>query len=111
MSAAFDLMATVTASTKRPPAVSSGLRGAAVENLSTLACTPLDPVDAEVRQREELASFVELRQTHCRAGLDIERGDILVVSSSEYAIRAVEEWNWRMEGADTLRLIVEEIKN
>jgi hypothetical protein len=44
----FRRMATVTASTKRNPALVSGKRGAPVANLTGVKCTPLDPVDPEL---------------------------------------------------------------
>jgi hypothetical protein len=46
---------TVTASTKRNPAVSGGKIGTAVTQVASLKCTPLDPVDAEARARCDYA--------------------------------------------------------
>lgn len=103
-------MATVTASTKRPPAISSGIRGAATTNLSSLSCLPLDPVDAELRARVAIDTPHELLQTFVQDGLDIAEGDILVVDSTEYPIRAVEDWYWGPDEENYLRLIVEELK-
>lgn len=110
MTDAFDLMATVTASTKRNPASVSGVRGAPATNISSLSCLPLDPVDAEIRGRVELSTPAELLQTVARDGLDIKEGDRLVVSGTEYAIRAVEDWYWGPEDADFLLLVLEELK-
>ena len=110
VSLGFTRFATVTASTKRPPAISSGKRGAAVQNLASLSCLPLDPVDPELQQRLGIDTPHEVLQTFTQNGLDIEEGDILVVSSVEYPIRAVEEWYWGPDSADTLRLIVEDLK-
>jgi hypothetical protein len=54
-SLAFQRLARVTASTKRPPALSAtGTRGAPVVHLVGIRITPLDPVDAELRAREKL---------------------------------------------------------
>ena len=106
----FARMATVTASTKRPPAMVSGIRGAAETNLSSLACLPLDPVDAELRGRMAIETPHEVLQTFVQGGLDIVEGDVLVVGSREYPIRAVEEWTWPPDSADYLRLVVEELK-
>ena len=104
-------MATVTASTKRRPSASSGLIGAAATNLSSLSCTPLDPVDAELRQRiPRLAGKEELLETFCEGGLDIVEGDTLVVSSTDYPIRAVEDWYWPGDQENYLRLVVEQPK-
>lgn len=103
-------MATVAASTKRPPAKSSGKRGDPPTNLSALSCTPLDPVDAELRARIGLRGAMELLQTFVEGGLDIQEGDILVVGSTEYPIRSVGEWNWPADGTDYLHLVVEDLK-
>lgn len=108
---AFALFATVTASTKRRPDAASGLIGAAAEKIASLKCLPLDPVDAELRQRiPRLAGKEELLETFVQAGLDIIEGDILVVSSTEYPIRAVEDWYWPGDKLDYLRLVVEQTK-
>ena len=109
-SLSFKLMATVTASTTRAPSISGGKRGVAVENLSTLKCTPLDPVDADIREQFATATPMELRQTFCQGGLDIIEGDVLVVSSASYRIRAAGEWKWEFDSTDYLHLILEEIK-
>lgn len=61
---AFQRMASVTASTKRPPALSNGLRsGTAVTNLASIKITPLDPITAEVAQRLALESPVRMLET------------------------------------------------
>jgi hypothetical protein len=103
-------MATVTASTKRPPPLSGGVRGAPTTSISSLRCLPLDPIDAELRQRLGIDTPHELRQTCVQGGLDILEGDVLVVGSAQYPIRAVEQWWWPWDGEDTLRLVVEELK-
>ena len=59
----FAHMATVTASTKRNPAISGGKRGAATENLTGLSITPLDPVTQDVIERLALESPVRLLET------------------------------------------------
>jgi len=106
----FSRLATVTASTKRAPALASGKRGSPTTYLSSLACLPLDPVDAEVRQRLALNSPHELVQTFVQGGLDIAEGDLLVVGGAEWPIRAVEDWVWPGEGLAYQRLILEELK-
>jgi hypothetical protein len=100
----------VTASTKRPPVISSGKRGAAATNISSLRCTPLDPVDPEIRQRLILNTPNELLQTYTEGGLDIVEGDILTVSSVDYPIRAVGEWYWPVDGTNTCYLVLEDLK-
>lgn len=59
----FSHMASVTASTKRNPAVASGKRGSAAENLTGLSITPLDPVTQDVVERLALESPVRLLET------------------------------------------------
>lgn len=54
---------TVTASTKRAPALVDGKRGAPATNLTGIKCMPLDPADAEVVQRLGLETPHELLQT------------------------------------------------
>lgn len=61
-------LTSVTASTKRAPAISSGKRGTPAVNLTGLACTPLDPVDAEIRQRLGTDTPHELLQTFVDGG-------------------------------------------
>ena len=106
----FALQTTVTASTKRPPAKSGGKRGAPAENVASLSCTPLDPVDSELRARLGLQASMELLQTFVQSGVDIVEGDLLVVGSTEYPVRAVGEWTWPLDSADTLHIIIEDLK-
>lgn len=106
----FDRMATVTASTKRVGAIVNGLTPAAVENIASLKCTPLDPVDPNVSQGVEGLSFREILQTFVQGGLDIKEGDLLVVGSTEYPIRAVGDWYWGPTNADYVRLLLEDQK-
>lgn len=108
MMTSFSKLATVTASTKRLPAISGGKRGAAVTNLTGLACTPLDPVDPELRQRLGLESPVSLLQTFVHGTNDIVEGDILVVSSVDYPIRSVADWTW--QGSRFQHLVVEDVR-
>lgn len=92
---AFSRMATVSCSTKRPPALSGGKRGVPAENLTGLTCTPLDPVDPETAYRLEIETPHTLLQTFIQGDPDIKRGDVLVVSSTDYPIRAVSDWTWK----------------
>jgi hypothetical protein len=103
-------MATVTASTKRVGAIVGGLEPAPTENIASLKCLPLDPVDPEVGQGVEGLSFREILQTFAEKGLDIIEGDLLVVGSTEYPIRAVADWFWGPDTADYIRLLLEDIK-
>ena len=106
----FGLLASVTASTKRAPTISGGKRGAAATNLASLSCTPLDPIDPEIRQTLVLKTPNELLQCFVEGGLDIKEGDILVVGSTEYPIRAVGDWTWPMDATATRYLVLEDLK-
>lgn len=101
-------LASVTASTKRSPAMVGGKRGDPVVKIASLRCTPLDPVSAELSLRPGTNAPVEVLQTYVHGDLDIREGDILVVDEREYQIRACEEWQWRRSAFR--RLIVEEVK-
>lgn len=99
---------TVTASTKRAPAVTSGKRGEPVTHLATLRCTPLDPLDPETAQRLGLQTPHTLRQTFTDGSSDIMAGDVLVVSARDYPIRSVAAWDWR--GVTYSHLVVEDLR-
>jgi len=66
--ATFPILATVTASTKRPPAMSGLPRGAPVTQIASLKCTPLDTVSADVAMRAGLDTPMNLLQTFCDGG-------------------------------------------
>lgn len=67
-SVAFRRMARVTATTKRSPTLSgTGTRGAMTTLLTGLHCTPLDPVDPELRSRLKLNTPHELLETYLDA--------------------------------------------
>lgn len=104
----FEHFLTITASTKRSPAISGGKRGAAVTQLASLTTTPLWPVDPEVRQRLALNSPHEVLETYTLA-TDVREGDILVVGASEYPIRACAEWPG-LTSMTFQHLIVEDLK-
>lgn len=110
-SRSFARMATVTASTKRSPIISGGKRGAPATQEASFACTPLDPIDSEVRQRLMLDTpnvILETFVENADGSLDILVGDILVVGSVEYPIKACEDWYWR--GTTYRHLFVEKLK-
>lgn len=106
--AGFLRAATITASTKRAPATSSGKRSAPVTHLTDIRVTPLDPVDAETRQRLALNTPHELLQAFADGGLDIVEGDLLVVGAVEYPVRSAGQWAWR--GSEYVHLVIEELK-
>jgi hypothetical protein len=103
----FARLARVTASTKRAT-MTSGKRGAPTTNIASLMCTPLDPVDPEVRQRLVLDTPGEILQTFVDNDIDIVQGDTLVVGSKEYPVKAVADWVWRH--TTYRQLIVEDLK-
>lgn len=112
VSKSLGLLQTVTASTLRLPAIgASGKGGDAVENIASLACTPLDPLsDPDLIQRFGTQAGTEVLTTYVQGGLDIVIGDILKVGSTEYPIRAVGDWTWRPSATDYQMLIIEEIR-
>lgn len=102
------MMSVTTATTKRLPAVASGLIGAPVANVASMTCLPLDPVDPELRARLALDTPHELLQTFTDE-TDILEGDILVLSGVEYPIKSVAEWT-DFNGDTYLHLILEHLK-
>ena len=62
-----------TASTKRLPTIVSGKRGSATTKLSSLRCSPLDPVAPDLAQRMGLNTPHELLQT------TVDGGDVFYV--------------------------------
>ena len=108
MTMAFARAATVTATTKRAT-LSGGTSTGYVTHLSGVKCLPLMSVDPETRNRPELQTFHEVKETFVDGGLDIMEGDKLVIGSVEYPIRAVDEQPW-LFGGSYLRLLVEELK-
>ena len=110
MSGSFQKLATVTASTLRQGPIVDGKVGDLEEEIASLKCLPLDPLSADVAIRSGLGDYGELLQTMVEGGLDIREGDMLVTSGGSYPVRAVEDWNWRPSGDDTLLLILKEPK-
>lgn len=101
---AFQRMAVIEASTKRA-AIVNGLRSDPVTHIASLKCTPLDPVSAELAQREGLESPYELLQTMTEE-TDVREGDVLVVGGVEYPVRAVGDWRWRVTDASAFTVLV-----
>jgi len=106
----FSKLASVTASTKRGGGVTDGLENAYAEEIASLKCLPLDPVDPNVSLGIEGLGWRELLQTAVEGGLDIVEGDLLVVGGTEYPIRAVADWNWPPSGTDYMILYLEQAK-
>lgn len=113
--ASFDKLATVTASTKRSGGIVGGLEVGYTEHIASLKCLPLDPLSHDRRSANstlvsgvEGLAWHEVLQTMCEGGLDIVEGDLLVVSGTEYPIRAVSDWTWR--DSEYKKLLLQEIK-
>jgi hypothetical protein len=104
----FARLLTVSASTKRPPAVANGKRGELAAHLGALKCSPLDPISAELSQRVALNTPHEVLQAFIGSD-DVREGDVLTVGGREYPIRAVEDWaNFR--GVTFRVMVLEDIK-
>lgn len=91
----FDEMASVTASTERSGGIVAGLETAYAEEIASLKCLPLDPVSPELMLGIEGLGWRETLQTATEGDLDIVEGDLLVVGTDKYPVRAVAEWEWR----------------
>jgi hypothetical protein len=107
--AGAERLATEIVSFKRPPVTVGGKRGTPTVFLTNIRCTPLDPIDPEVRFRLVIETPHEILQTFVMQEADILAGDILVTSGgTEYPVKAVGEWKWK----DTmfLHLYVEDLK-
>jgi len=108
VSISFTIQATETASTKRPPSMSGGKRSTPAAKLTTVLCTPLDPVDPELRERLGIHTPHELLQTFCHGDYDILPGDLFTYGGKDYPVRSVAEWKWR--GSTYRHVILEDTK-
>lgn len=112
-SPSFNRMAVVTASTKRPPALSGGKRGAPAAYLTGVRCLPLDTAEQQMvrtyaaRSGQALDTPLDMLQTMVDGNQDVKEGDILVVSGDEYPIRNINDWYWR--GSKFLHLLLERL--
>lgn len=107
--AGAERLATKVVSFKRPPVTVGGKRGTPTVFLTDIRCTPLDPVDPEIRFRLGIETPFELLQTFVMSNSDVVAGDILVTSTNvEYPVKSVGEWEWR--GSMFLHLYVEDLK-
>lgn len=109
-SPSFTYLATVSASTKKPPASEDGQRGGVGNGLSGLKCLPLQGVQPEVAMMYAAAMGMVF-WTAVQGSPDIEAGDVLVVGDKEYPIRSAEKVFSGDDGEYSLvSLFVEEIK-
>lgn len=106
--AAIDRLMTITASTKRAPAVTGGRVGAAVTHLASLRCMPLDPNTPD--SMRELVTDIAYRPLFTLAAgvVDIVEGDVLVVSGHDYPIQHVQRFDWK---STEYRLLMVEDRN
>jgi hypothetical protein len=86
-SPSFARIATCTASTKRPPAITGGKAGVPVTQIASLACTrPVTPSNVhELEQTFQLGTLSTVKVCYTQDNLDIKTGDILVIASGDYA--------------------------
>ena len=86
-SASFTRVATVTASTTRPPVISGGKAGAPATNLASLMCTrPVTPSNVhELEQTLQLGTLATVKVAYVQGNLDIKTGDSLVIASGDFA--------------------------
>lgn len=107
-------MATITASTKRPPAATGGKVGAPAAYLHSLVIVPLLPATADLVDEAQLKNPREGKMTYIFPSTgntlpDIAEGDLLVVSGVEYLIHMVKEWP-RPDGGSFLEILVTQRK-
>lgn len=105
----FDLLADIYCTTKRAPAIAGGKRGAAVDYLDRVLCTPIDPADAEIAARVGLSTPYEVYQTFTKE-LDIVEGDTLVNDTRLFHVRAVFDYDNWMGGDDFRQIVLEQLK-
>ena len=107
--AGAERLATQVVSFKRPPVTVGGKRGTPTVFLTGVRCTPLDPVDPEIRFRLGVETPHEILQTFVMQDVDVKEGDILITAENvEYPIKSIGEWDWR--GTEFLHLYVEDLK-
>lgn len=90
-SSAFTSILTVTASTKRRT-FSGGKESAPAAYLTSLACTPLAPVDPMIRHQMDFKTPHEVLTAFVDGSNDVQEGDTLVVGSNEYPILGAGDW-------------------
>lgn len=83
----FARIATETASTKRPPAISSGKGAAPATQIASLKCTrPVTPSNVhELEQTLNLSTLATVKVCYVQDNLDIKMGDTLIIASGDFA--------------------------
>jgi hypothetical protein len=92
MSSSFFALSTATASTKRNPIAVGGVVAAPATYLTGLKTLPLMPITDEIILRYAIQSPKELQVTYIEGVVDIEEGDVLVIGTAEYMVRAASPW-------------------
>lgn len=92
ISRSFQMMQTVSATTKRTPAKVDGVISDPIVYLTDLEVLPLMPVSGDIALRYALKSPRESMVTYILDTYDILEGDVLVVAGVEYPIHAVGSW-------------------
>lgn len=106
MTSSFDHLATVSASTKRNPAVAGGKVGEPVVYLTDLNILPLMPVSKEIQERYQIKSPRLSYTTYISGNPDIAHGDVLTVDTVDYNVIAASPWNGKW---DFIELVVEKV--
>jgi hypothetical protein len=109
-SPSFLKLATVTAITKRTPAMSGGKVAEPIVHVPQVRCTPIDPLTPEVATRLGLeAPYTGFQTFAAGEALDIAAGDFLVANGRTYGIRAAGLWDWK-PGEQYVALVLEHVK-
>lgn len=88
----FNYAATETANVLRSPAMASGKVGVPAAHLSDVPILPLMPITPEILELYKLSSPREKYVTYVNNAVDIQEGDVLVVDSLQFLVKAVGPW-------------------
>jgi len=108
----FARIATETASTKRPPAISSGKGAAPATQITSLKCTrPVTPSNVhQLEQALNLDTLMTVKVCYVQDNLDIITGDVLIIAAGDYAgtfpVRLVNKYGF---GADVRKELTIEV--
>lgn len=92
MTASIDKLATVTGTVKRNPDAVSGVVGPAAATGTTVPILPLMPTSPELAEQYDLKSPRQSFVTYCSDAPDLEIGDTLTVSGSDYTVKGIGPW-------------------
>lgn len=108
-------MATLPASTKRPPSAVGGKVSSPVTYLTDLLAVPLLPADSDLAEEGQLKNPREGKVSYIFPASggnilpDIAEGDLLVIGSTEYLIHLVKEWP-RPDGGSFVEVLMTQRK-